>query len=583
MVKPVRTESRTQMQALAGIALAVLLCWHGFVFAADISVRADRDPVPAGESFQIIFEVEGDLDGDPDFSPLNTDFQVLSTGQASSMSIVPGKITRTKSWTLTVLPKRSGTLTVPPIRFGRHSSPPQTVTIGGDSGSRDQTTSNGDIFIEVEAVPLKPHVQAQVLYTLRLYRAVLTSNATLSDPQVEAGSAIIQRAGEDRHYETRLFGRRFMVLERRFAVFPQGSGTLTLSPARFQGQIGRDTFSLFDPFGARPSMIQRESAPVSIEVQPVPAGFQGGHWLPAQKLTLAEEWSPDAGELHVGDPVTRTVTIRAEGLTASQLPELPDRLPAEIRGYPEPPALSDATLPSGITGTRVERTALIAAAAGEIVFPEIVVPWWNTKSNRMEEARLPERLLKVLPAPLAGIPGIVLPAVPDVAPVAPGTDASAAADRSAPLPATATDRDFWKWLSAALAAGWLLTIFLWYRGRIAKAASHPVRDASEGARAAERDLKRCCTGNDARGARDALLRWADAVFTGAAPRNLHELAVRSSPELANELERLNAVLYARSGGEWDGWALWRAFAASRPQAQHFTTATDNDLEPLYRI
>ena len=69
-----------------------LFLYVSVVNAATISVKTDRDPVLQNESFMILFESEGSLDDDPDFAPLEQDFQILSRQNSTNMSIMNGRI-----------------------------------------------------------------------------------------------------------------------------------------------------------------------------------------------------------------------------------------------------------------------------------------------------------------------------------------------------------------------------------------------------------------------------------------------------------------------------------------------------------
>ena len=128
------------------VIVTVLALFPGFTGAVTITVKTDRNPAVLQESFQLVFEAAGSVDDDPDFSPLEKDFQVLSTSTSTSMSIVNTKITRTKQWRLTVLPLNTGNLVIPAISFGKDNSPqtPLTVTQAA-TGSTDQA-SRGHIY-----------------------------------------------------------------------------------------------------------------------------------------------------------------------------------------------------------------------------------------------------------------------------------------------------------------------------------------------------------------------------------------------------------------------------------------------------
>src|SRR5690606_14391169 len=175
----------------------------------------------------------------------------------------------------------------------------------------------GDIFLEAEAAPATAYVQSQVVYTLRLFVGISTGRATITPPEVSGGEAIVERLGEDRQYQTTLGDRDFLVRERRYAIFPQQAGALTIGPATFEAMvIPSRGFSRVQRF---------RSEPVELTVQPPvppPAEHAGAEWLPAAELTLSERWSDDPEELAVGVPTTRAVTIEAHGLLETQLPKL---------------------------------------------------------------------------------------------------------------------------------------------------------------------------------------------------------------------------------------------------------------------
>jgi len=69
----------------------VLVLVSGLANAAQIGVGVDRNPVNQDESFTLIFRATGSVDDDPDFLPLETDFEVLSQQKKQQMSWVNGE------------------------------------------------------------------------------------------------------------------------------------------------------------------------------------------------------------------------------------------------------------------------------------------------------------------------------------------------------------------------------------------------------------------------------------------------------------------------------------------------------------
>jgi hypothetical protein len=560
----------------------VLMLFARALVAADISVRMDRNPVALSESFQIAFEADASVDDEPDFSPLERDFQIISTSQSSRISIINGSSSSTKTWTLTMLARRAGRLEIPAIAFGVDRSQPGVVdvTLGAAPPPGNQAAESGEVFLEVEAQPLQPYVQQQIVYKVRLFRASPTANASLSEPQVEQGDAVMERIGEDALYDTRVNGRPYQVVERRYAIYPQSSGALKIGPLTFRGQTGLSPFSMLDPFGRRPEMIVRQSAPVDLEVRPKPEGHDMNIWLPARSLTLVQSWSGDPPTFRVGEPLTRTLTLTADGLTASQLPELPPWVPGTFKSYPDQPELSDAKSADGMVGKRVEKVAIIPNQAGEFELPAIRIPWWNTISDQLEFAELPAQRIIVLPLAAAGGTAVI-PAQP-----APGAEQPVA--QSAAQPETGMTNvtgqagsTSWRWVSAVLALLWFVTLLAWWQSRRPRLAQVDERALRLGQ--VRRDLERACRRNDAVAAKESLLRWAGMRWQQNIPRSLGEIASRCGAVLAEHLRILDMHLYGRQGGKWDGAALWQAFVAEGNADKSRPGDAGSELEPLHRI
>ncbi|BBA35730.1 uncharacterized protein sS8_3793 [Methylocaldum marinum] len=589
---PAAPSFRPDGHRLLSVFLGLLRLWPliflfpaGMVSAADISVTADRDPVPLNESFTLIFSSEKAPDDDPDFTPLEKDFHVLGQSQSSQISLINGRFSKRTEWQVTVMSKRVGTLTVPPIAFGADRSQAFTVRIGGSPPST--VGGNGeDIFLEVEAEPKNPFVQAQVIYTIRVLSRIHFSNANLSEPS--ADQALIQKLGDDRRYNTRRNGIQYTAVERKYAVFPQKSGTLLLDPVTIEARSAVGGRSIFNQFFSHSSRVLRaHSDSLTLDVRPIPAVFAGRHWLPAERLEIQDSWSQNPPRPAAGEPITRTITVRADGATVGLLPELEPQvskgLPADIKRYPDQPLLNEEKLTTGLASVRQEKIALIPARSGTYPMPAIEIPWWNTKTERMEIARLSERTLTVLPG--AQAPEPAAPPAPALPATGAGTPAAPVQRPSSPLGELPAVGGLWFWLSLLFGLGWLATAGAWWLGRKRgqPPAARPLDD-SRSERAAVEALKTACRTNDPAAARQALLDWAERRWPSACPMGLDDLERRCSGELAREVGRLNRTLYRDPESVWEGQALWAAFR-SVPAAVSRTgeRPVAGDLEPLYKL
>lgn len=558
------------------------------VLAADIITRTDRTEIGVNESFTLTFEAQGGVDGEPDFTPLEDQFDIVNQTQSSSINIINGQTSHKQIWTLTLFPKHSGPLTIPEIAFGSDRSPELQIRV---SRQKPQAAGAGeDIFLTVEATPENPYVQAQVVYTLRLYRAVNTVNASLSEPQLSSSDAVVEQLGSDSTYETDQAGRHYVVYERHYAIFPQSAGTLTIQPVRFDGVVQSYNRGFFDPFGGGGGKrVRLTSKGVDLTVRPAPAAFKGAYWLPAEDLRLSETWSPDPPAFKVGEAVTRNLSIVAVGLTAAQLPELQPRVPQNFKQYPDQPVLENKQHGDNMLGTRLDKLALIPTRPGRYTLPAIEIPWWNTRLNKMEIARLPARDIDVLPGSPANQTQGGTAAVPSTE--AAGNQAgnlpeNVGGDRETASPGVENGAGFWPWLCLVLVVGWAATGAGWWWSLASKRSRRRSETQPRPDRKAiESRLKAACADNDADRAKTALLDWARATLPENAGRSLGNLANHVDAGLGAEVMALNAFLYRRQPGQtWLGEALWQAFKnADRPENSGPKPGSPDVLQPLYKI
>ncbi|MGZ5056044.1 MAG: BatD family protein, partial [Methylobacter sp.] len=401
------------LKKLFFLLLLLLSFTPAIALAAQIGVSFDRNPVSVDESFQIIFTANESPDNDPDFSPLEQDFEILGQSQSSNSSWINGRSSKTIQWTINVMAKHPGSLAVPPIKFGNDVSQPASILVTQATANKAVNTDD-DLFLEVDATPQTPYVQSQVLYSARLYRKVEIAQASLSEP--ELSDAVIEKLGDDSNYNTLVDGVNYVVTERKYAIFPQKSGSLTIKPLILTAEVVANTRPNFNGFFNSQMTRTRKvlSKPVTLNVKPVPATFTGKHWISAEQLILKEEWSGDNQQMKVGEPLTRTLTLLAKGTTVGQLPELNSgKISDQLKTYPDQPVLREQKKPEGLIAFREEKIAIIPSKAGFYKLPAIEIPWFNSQSQKMEVAKIPETQITVLEAAGAALPE---PAITAIAP-----------------------------------------------------------------------------------------------------------------------------------------------------------------------
>lgn len=533
-------------------------------WATDVQVHASRNQVSIDESFDLVFEANEALDGDPDFSPLEKQFEILRQYQSQNIQMINNQMRRSVSWTLTLMAKETGDLEIPVIRFGKDLSHPLIVRVHQGA---PKTNGNGEreVYLDVQLDPDHPYVQSQMLLTLRLYVSNSLTDVRLrelTEPEIKGVDAVVERLGEDRQFRSQQGTRTYTVLERRYAIFPQQSGTAALEPIRFQGEVGGNvrSFSLFDrrPFGSSstPRVLREYSERHPIKVAPAPDQARGQSWLPAQQLTLDEAWSGNPDEIELGQPMTRTLALIADGLTAAQLPNLGKQaLPEGLKAYPDQPMLKDQTSDAGVIGSRQEKLAIVATQPGDYTLPAIEVSWWNTENDQPQTARIPARKIRVIaPAGLA----------PD-RPAAPSTQPDPQPDEVVAAPPSPVDWvtrylgikvELWSvWLSLFLGLGWLLTLLAWWRASRKRLHAAPSRTTAAPAAPdlsqALKQVRASYRNRDPVAAREAILCWGRARWPDNPPPHLTAIAQRCGDSVRDAIDHLNRDCYTPEGG--DDW------------------------------
>ncbi|SED84832.1 BatD family protein [Pseudomonas anguilliseptica] len=528
------------------------------VSAQSLTASVDRTRLDAGESVELTLESnDATLFGKPDLQPLNELFEVLGTRQVNRLTSGSNGAQASTRWIVTLQPKHSGYVVIPPLNLGQLQSDPITLHVQQAVSADDSRLA--PVFIDTSLDQESVYVQAQTVLTLRIYHSVsLYDDSSLT--QLDMPLARVEALGKPRTYEKDINGVRHGVIELRYAIFPQESGELLIPSQAFTATaVDRSASNAYNPFGPRPGKVVRVRSPeIPLTVKAKPASYPAdAPWLPARALSLSEVWSPQPETARVGDSLTRSLLLKAEGLASAQLPPLPATQIAGLRRYPDQPQLANQASDNGLVASREEREALVASREGMIALPAIEVLWWNTTTDQLERSSLPARNLQVA-------------ANPNLESLPIETEQAASND-------SATIR-LWPWQlsSAVLSLTTLLGFTLWWRA-LRQPAVIPSQQTGPSPRDLLDDLKRSCLVNDSQATRHALDAWARQQ-----PETLAEMAARFTP-LSDALDGLNGALYSESGQHWQGRNLWLAIR-SLPTAEDPESPASPEtsaLPPLY--
>jgi len=534
--------------------------------ATSLNVRVDKNPVMLGEQLQLSVQVDEKVSGNAvDFSVLEDNFRVGPPAISQSMQIINGQSSQSTIWQLSLFAKQTGTFEIPAFSVNGVSSSPITVeVIPAGQQSSDQKV----LFIQSNLSQTELYVQQMVYYEVKIFFSGDLQRGSLSQPELP--NTTIEQVGKDVEGTELVDGVRYQTITRRYSLIPQQSGSFTLEAPFFNGEMIDRNSSRYDYF-AKTQTISAQGQAVVMNVKAMPADFKGD-WLVSELVALTEEWTPLTNTLVQGEPVTRTITLTALDLADHQLPDLTIELPAGIKNYAEQPQAKKAERNGRIVAQKVFTSAVIATQSGELKLPAVRIPWWNSKSNQLSYAELPERTLTV-----TANPNQVTQAPPAV---------TALDDVSSETPmiqnVTAASPWQWNYLSSGLLALWLLTTVIAIWGwalprRAAKTVATANPLASE-VKFNPRKFKAACLANDNVVASQQLLRWASQQL---APdiQQLPQL-IKALPEsaLRHETEKLAYQAYQAHQTPWQGTTLFEAWAKYKHLQQIESPAL---LKPFY--
>ena len=558
-----RLQFKRWIKAVSAALLSALMMFGSAQAAVIASV--DRSDIELNESFTLKITVDTAIDTEPDASALDAEFFVGTRGHLSNTTIVNGQISRSRTWTYVLMAKREGILEIPPIIVGAEQSNPVPINVRAPSNS---LPGEADIFVTTEVDHANTFVQAQLLYTVKVYRSVPTRQPRLSEPDIRGVEVLIEVAGEERSYESILNGKAYNVVERVYAIFPQESGQVTIAPARFEARVLRD--------GRITGRKIFESEGINIVVNPIPPppdGFPDAAWFPARDVTLSQTWSREPDRLPAGEPITRHITVTALGQLSTQIPVIDPAVADTIKIYPDKPELRDVAEASGIRAVRSDQYAMIGISPGEVHLPELQLPWWNIDAGEWQLASLPGTTINILPSANAAVAPPVVTEQPLL---------QQQLNASGNLVAQSS---FWRRVSAAVAGIWLLTVVAWWWSRrpVSRTPREPAPPPIYKHQA--RFLKaarKAAQAGDGAGVRSALLSWGRLEWSDSPPLNIGDFANRVAMPLSTQLQSLCRADYGPQKESFDGEALaksLRSISVLREQKEQRPTDILPPLTP----
>lgn len=396
------------------ILFCLSLCFSSPVLSA---VSADVDTHAITPQSLVVLTITSDAvsSSSPDLSVLKNLFNIVSTSVSRQSYVINGNAQTQMQWQFSLAPLQKGTVTIPSIVVGNERTDPIEINISDQAQgtspqnpnpSKEQST---EPLYELTAELYQPRnesfVNEQILYAVRIFDSgVLESGEPSFEPTTDF---IIKSLGKPKVKQTP-DGKR--VITYLFALFAQKSGDILIPKVVFDGyayqkpalsnifQGGIFQIDIPSVFGLQtPVHLEKEGK--KINILPKPENYSSKWWLPAQNLSLSAKLVNPSQKILQGNVFMREITLTANGLTDSQLPELEFDMPSFVKTYPEKPVGETSVSDGGVVGQTTTLVSYIPQKTGQLVLPKIEIPWFNTLTNKNEVAVLEPEIITVFENP----------------------------------------------------------------------------------------------------------------------------------------------------------------------------------------
>ncbi|MCD9539898.1 protein BatD [Photobacterium carnosum] len=416
--------------------------------AAQAEATVSKNVVAVNQVFRLSISVDTAINPDSiDFSVLSPNFAYGQPNASSSTSFINGALSRNTTWTLSLAAKKVGAATIPAFKIGSSQTTPITITVLKGSQTNNSATDQANVRVTAEIDKNILYVGESINYRVKILIGEQLSQASLSAPSGD-GLAVSQ-VGQDAQHNIVQNGRRYLVITRNYQLTAEKAGKIIIQGSKFNGSAIRGA----NGFNSGITVpVNEDARNITINIKPKPTAYKG-LWLPTSDLQLQQTWQPQVSNLNdvttkVGEPITRTITLRIKDVAQSNMPNVNLTYPDTVRIYNEKPEYRTENGYSIMTLKQV----IIPRQTGKVTLPPLTINWWNTTTEKQQRSKIKGLTLNVIADPTANnqfsSPATITP--------------PAATIHSAK---TITAAGIWPWTTLVFALLWLITLVLLIKKR----------------------------------------------------------------------------------------------------------------------
>jgi hypothetical protein len=368
--------------------------------SASLSAQVDHTEVSTDDTLRLTLTLQTPDGSAPHLTlPAITGFRVAGSSMSSQLSSINGATSASVAYAYRLRPTGAGTFTIPALTLDWNGQPlsteaikitvtqgtgvapqaspqnsapqtsaPSAVNNAIPAGGQASRAGSHDFFIETSVDKETPYQGEAVKHLTRLYSSMML----LGQPDYQAPKFVgFWHTGEpdvQQYAVTAADGTQYDVTEITTWLFPTTAGKVTIDPARVSASGG-----FFSP------NVDVQSNPITIEVQPLPAGapadFNGavGHF----QLSA----TPDRTSTRLGEPVTLRVELSGVGNWGTLGdPHWPSS--AQWRIFNNKTDSQSKIVNGEMAGTRVYQQLFTPLTEGKLTLPTITYSYFDPATKQ---------------------------------------------------------------------------------------------------------------------------------------------------------------------------------------------------------
>jgi len=403
----------------------------GLASAADISVSGtvDKQVMSVNDTLTLQITVNGAQNaGAPEFSTASGFRIVQGPSQASSMSVVNGRVSQSITFSYLLAPRATGKQQIGAIsvKIGATTYKTKPIEIAVAAGVAPPAATAAQpgqagvaqlppCFVELQADKTNVFLNEQILLTLSLYFRDLDVRS-VAPPTISIPSCTIHEVGSGQDRKS-INGLVYTVVRFQKLALPLATGVVQIDPVALNMQIREaiaaqqrglpdDSFfggGIFDEMFGRFRTAERvvQSNPLTIYVQPLPLDQRPPSFAGAVgTFTLRATVTPT--NVPAGDPVTLTVELQGAGNMDEAAVSLPTNGP-EFRVY-DPETQRDTSISGArLVGRRTYTQMWVPQSETACAIPAITFSYFDPTRTQYQTLTQGPFSIHVSPAPAGAV------------------------------------------------------------------------------------------------------------------------------------------------------------------------------------